>query len=116
MAKVLVEFDTVTKLLSLTMDGKVMTDIDRVEFYDISDYMPRMEESEDEAKDVFTMNVYTCTEDEVNKTKTRTAIFASKASTNNADMLVDSKVIPGMYELDPAIAGIASFLTKKKKG
>jgi hypothetical protein len=116
MAKVLVEFDTVTKLLSLTMDGKVMTDIDRVEFYDISDYMPRMEESEDEAKDVFTMNVFTCTEDKANKTKTRTAIYASKASVDNVDMLVDSKVIPGMYELDPAIAGIASFLTKKKKG
>lgn len=116
MAKVVVEFDTVTKLLTLTMDGKAMTDVDRVEFYDISDYMPRMEESEDEANDVFTMNVYTCTEDKSNKTKTRTAIYASKASVENSELLVDSKVIPGMYELNPAVAGIASFLTKKKKG
>lgn len=114
MAKVVVEFDTVTKLLTLNMDGKAITDIDRVEFYDISDYMPQMPEDED--KDMFTMNLFTCVEDDVNKTKTRTCIYASKASVENADLLTDSKVIPGMYELDPAVAGIASFLTKKKKG
>lgn len=116
MAKVVVEFDTVTKLLTLTMDGKAMTDVDRVEFYDISDYVLSTEESEDEAKDVFTMNIFTCTQDKPNKTKTRTAIYASKASVENPELLVNSKVVDGMYELDPAVAGIASFLTKKKKG
>lgn len=100
-------FDSVTKKFSITADGKEVADVLYVSF---SNY--QRENDSEERKG--SMSLETGKRDKENKMSTQQIIYASKADVDPS-LVKESTDFPGLYEIDPAVVGIARLLSKKGK-
>ncbi len=109
MAEIVAKFDTVTKSFSLTVDGRVMADVDEVEFSKRCCFSSDESDGAD-ADPEFRFGVTQRSEDEDTKLTTVTRTWASADGS-----VVNDAVGTGVAADARAVAQIAEYLGRAEK-